>query len=527
MSASASTSVVSSGHPVVSFRGVTKVYPPQVVALESVSVDVFPGTIHAFVGENGAGKSTMMKILAGEVRADGGTVSLNGHTVSFSSSREAMDAGIGMVHQEILLVDELTVAENIVLGVEPIVSGVLGLGRIDQATARQQVLETIASFDVELDPDGFVGELTVAAKQKVEICKLLHRHVDVLILDEPTAVLTPQEIPPFFAELRRLREMGKTICFISHHLDEVIALCDTVTVLRDGKLVSTQPTSSVSTASLARAMVDRDVVFTAKRVMNATATPSNPVLLVKGLRYSSPGAARSLGPIDLAVYPHEIVGVAGVDGNGQAELVRCIMGDIASTTGSIFIGGHDCTRADILTRRRYLAFVPSERKTTGGSVDGSLVENTAMTHHRLSDGFRSARGWLLNRATTRTFAEQIRRAFNVASDSIDQSLGSLSGGNQQKVILGRELSRARPLVLLDQPTRGLDVGSIEFVHQQILAIPSVDKGVLLFSSDLEELMRLSDRIVVLFRGTIALNAKTSELTMSQIGAAMLRGPATK
>jgi general nucleoside transport system ATP-binding protein len=510
--------------PIVSFFEITKVYPPQVIALDGVSVDIFPGTIHAFVGENGAGKSTLMKVLSGEVRADAGTVSVAGRSVSFHSARAAMETGIGMVHQEILLVDELTVAENIILGVEPLVPGLFGLGRVDRSAARQEVLTTIESFDVQLDPDALVGELTVAAKQKVEICKLLHRHVEILILDEPTAVLTPQEIPPFFAELRRLRDLGKTICFISHHLDEVIALCDTVTVLRDGKLIVTQPVSSTTTNALARAMVDRDVVFTAKRSGGSFSHGSTPVLQLEGLISSTRSNAFGLGPLDLAVFPGEIVGVAGVDGNGQAELVRCITGDLSSTGGSISIGGQECTRADILTRRQQMAFVPSERKTMGGSVQGSLVENSSMTHHRLSTGFRSAGGWLLNRATTRTFAEQIRGGFDVASESIDQSLGSLSGGNQQKVILGRELSKSRPFVLLDQPTRGLDVGSIEYVHQQILAVPDANRGVLLLSSDLEELLRLSDRIVVLFRGTIALNKKTSELTIEELGAAMLEGP---
>jgi general nucleoside transport system ATP-binding protein len=548
------------GHPVatntvaVAFQNITKVYPPNVVALDHVSVAIEAGKIHAFVGENGAGKSTLMKVLVGEVAADGGEVRLRGKRVDFASAKDAMEAGIGMVHQEILLVNELTVWENVILGVEPLLelagpisaslrvppvgpsptgkpnrgpvrSGIFGLswlsfGRIDTGKARASVQASIEEFGLHLDPDAIVGELTVAARQKVEICKLLHRNVDIVILDEPTAVLTPQEIPEFFAELRRLRDAGRTICFISHHLDEVIELCDTITVLRDGAHVATLAASNATPASLARLMVERDVVLTSQRTPHSVGTP---VLEMQGLRWLADDGLRSLGPIDLTVHEGEIVGVAGVDGNGQDILVRCITGDVAAQQGSIAVAGVSLQGQSILERRKLLAYVPSERKTLGSATKASITDNTTMTHHRLSRGFRRFGGRWLDRKRAEQFASEVRSEFAVASSGIDQPIGSLSGGNQQKVILGRELSSPKSLIVLDQPTRGLDVGSIEFVHAQILEARANDRAVLLVSADLDELRRLCDRIVVLYRGTIVLDEPNESVTVAQLGVAMLQG----
>jgi general nucleoside transport system ATP-binding protein len=511
--------------PAVAFQNITKVYPPNVVALDRVSVSIEAGKIHAFVGENGAGKSTLMKVLVGEVAADGGEVLLRGKRVRFGSAKDAMEAGIGMVHQEILLVNELTVWENVVLGVESVRSGIFGLswlsfGRIDTGKARASVQASIDEFGLHLDPDAIVGELTVAARQKVEICKLLHRNVDIVILDEPTAVLTPQEIPEFFAELRRLRDAGRTICFISHHLDEVIELCDTITVLRDGAHVATLAASDATPASLARLMVERDVVLTSQRTPHSVGSP---VLEIQGLRWLADDGIRSLGPLDLTVRAGEIVGVAGVDGNGQDVLVACVVGDLAAQHGSIAVSGVSLQGQSILERRKRLAYVPSERKTLGSATKASITDNTTMTHHRLSKGFRRFGGRWLDRKRAEQFAGEVRSEFAVASSGIDQPIGSLSGGNQQKVILGRELSSPKPLIVLDQPTRGLDVGSIEFVHAQILEARANDRAVLLVSADLDELRRLCDRIVVLFRGTIVLDEPNESVTVAQLGSAMLQG----
>jgi general nucleoside transport system ATP-binding protein len=501
---------------VVSFVGVTKVFPPDVRALDDVTVSIDAGEIHAFVGENGAGKSTLMKVLNGEIRPDAGTVEVFAKRVSYRSARDAMADGVGMVHQEILLVDQLTVWENVVLGIEPV--GRFGL--IDRARAEREVGRTITDAGLALDPNAIVSALTVGTRQKVEIAKLLHRNVKILILDEPTAVLTPQEIPELFAELRRLRADGRTVCFISHHLDEVVELADRVSVLRDGRLVATVQAASTSVAALARLMVERDVVFTSQR----TPQPRGGVVLeVRSLRGAIQGSSTALGPVDLAVHAGEIVGVAGVEGNGQHELVRAIAGVVPSTSECLTVNGVDLRPLSILDRRRHLAHVPAERKTEGGALAASLVENAAMTHHRLSAGFSRARGWLFERRRARGLATEIRERFNVASPSVDVALGSLSGGNQQKVVLGREMSVARALIIFDQPTRGVDVGSIEEIHRRILDVRAEGRAVLIVSADLEELRRICDRIVVMYRGHIVLDVPVEVASLTRLGAAMLEG----
>ena len=508
------------------FEAVTKVYPPATIALKAVTLSVETGAIHAFVGENGAGKSTLMKLLSGEISPDSGVLRVGGREVRYSSAADAMSDGIGMVHQEILLVSELTVWENVILGVEPVRAGLFGFGRIDRSGARAQVEASIRSNGFELDPNAIVGDLTVAARQKVEICKLLYRGMQIVVLDEPTAVLAPQEVPELFAELRRLRDSGRTICFISHHLDEVLELCDTVTVLRDGAHIATLPTAGTSPAALARLMVERDIVSTAPP---APQTPGEVVLEMRDLTWSEPGITAALGPIDLKVRRGEIVGIAGVDGNGQVPLVECLTGVRTVTSGALFIDGRDCTSVGILDRRRLLSYVPAERKTAGSALEAPLVDNITMTHHRLTRRFSTRIGpfRLLNRSTMREAAEQIRNEFDVASASIGVAVRTLSGGNQQKLILGRELLEERPLIVLDQPTRGLDVGSIEFVHARILALRNSGHAVLLISADLDELQRLSDRVVVLRRGRVALNAPNQGLDRQTIGLAMLEGSAPK
>ncbi len=501
---------------VVSFVGITKMYPPDVHALDNVTVAIDAAEIHAFVGENGAGKSTLMKVLNGEIRADMGSIDVFGHRASYRSARDAMADGVGMVHQEILLVDQLTVWENIILGIEPV--GRFGL--IDRGRALRDVAQTIAEAGLALDPEAIVSALTVGARQKVEIAKLLHRKVKILILDEPTAVLTPQEIPELFAELRRLRDDGRTVCFISHHLDEVVELADRISVLRDGRLVSTVPAASTSVPELARLMVERDVVFTSQRTPLARGAA---VLEVRALCSQVHGSSTKLGPVDLTVHAGEIVGLAGVEGNGQHDLVRAIAGVIPCTADCLLVNGFDLQPLSILDRRRHLAHVPAERKTEGGSLAASLVENAAMTHHRLSDGFSRARGWLFDRSQARLLAKEIRERFGVVSPSVDVTLSSLSGGNQQKVVLGRELSVSRALIILDQPTRGVDVGSIEEIHRRILDVRAEGRAVLVVSADLDELRRICDRIVVLYRGHIALDVPVEEASLARLGAALLEG----
>jgi len=502
----------------IEMKGITKVFPPRVVALDAVSVDFRDGEIHALVGENGAGKSTLMKVLYGQESATSGTITYGGRSIAFHNPGEAIQAGIGMVHQEILLVNEYTVWQNVILGAEPVDRW----GRIDVAKARALVQARIDEFGFHVNPDALVDEISVAARQKVEILKLLYRNVDVLILDEPTAVLTPQEIPQLFAELRRLRDNGHTILFISHHLDEVVALSDRITVLRKGRYVETVAANATTEAELAALMVGREVLFEALRVDHPV---GEAVLEIRDLDYVDPSGVTRLQQIDLTVHAGEIVGIAGVEGNGQFELVNAIVGLLEPGHGSIAVAGQSLIGLPILARRNLVSFVPQDRRRLGGAVAASIRENMIMTHHRLAPRFTTWQGRLLNRTEVERFTDEVEREFQVVMNDNGQPFGSLSGGNQQKIILGRELALDNPFLLLDQPTRGLDVGSIEYVHETIVAASDRGQAMLLISADLEELFRLSDRILVLYRGRIVAMLPTAATTVDEVGRYMLEGTA--
>ncbi|MDW8327132.1 MAG: ABC transporter ATP-binding protein [Anaerolineales bacterium] len=500
----------------IEMRGITKVFPPDVVALDDVSVSFRQGEIHAIVGENGAGKSTLMKVLYGQERATRGAIFLDGRPVHFREPGEAIARGLGMVHQEILLIPEYTVWENVVLGVEPVTR----FGRLDAATARARVQAKITEFGLALDPDARVGDLSVAARQKVEILKLLYRAVSVLILDEPTAVLTPQEIPQLFDELRRLRAGGKTILFISHHLDEVLALSDRITVLRKGRKVATVGADSLSKTHLAQLMIGREVAFTRRRSPSA---PGPVIASLHNLAYVDEDGRERLKAFSLEVHAGEIVGVAGVEGNGQLELVNVLTGLWPASSGRFLVNGHDLTRADILERRRHMAYVPQDRRTQGASISAPILENAIMTHHRLTPALTQWGGLLINYNRARAWTHALRDRFAVTMASAEAPFRSLSGGNQQKVILGRELLLDRPFLLLDQPTRGLDVGSMEYVHAQILAARDEGRAILLLSADLEELFSLADRLAVMHRGALVAVKPTEQTTVDEVGYWMLQG----
>lgn len=502
--------------PIITLQNIVKVYPPHVVALDQVTVDFLPGEIHAIVGENGAGKSTLMKVLYGQEAASAGVITYRGQPVRFRNPGEAIANGIGMVHQEILLIPEYTVWQNIVLGAEPVGRW----GRLDVARARAQVQAKLDEFGFHLDPDALAADLSVAAQQKVEILKLLYRQVAVLILDEPTAVLTPQEIPQLFAELRRLRDTGQTILFISHHLDEVLALSDRITVLRKGQFVATVDAKATSERDLARMMVGRDLVLQTRRTEPALGPP---VFTTTGLSYTDKAGRPLLADVELQVRAGEIVGVAGVEGNGQWELVHSIVGLLQPTAGEIVVDGTAITHLPILARRDRVAFVPQNRRTMGAAVTASITENMLMTHHRLNPRFTSWGGRLLNMRAANAFTDEVEAAFAVVMRDNDQPFGALSGGNQQKIILGRELALDTPFVLLDQPTRGLDVGSIEYVHGVILQVSAQGRAVLLVSADLEELFALTDRIVVMYRGRLVADLITAQTTLAKVGQWMLEG----
>ncbi len=498
---------------------ITKVYPPRVVALSDVTVDFRDGEIHAIVGENGAGKSTLMKVLYGQEEATRGTITYNGRPVAFRNPGAAIGAGIGMVHQEILLINEYTVWQNVVLGAEP----TNRWGQIDEAKARALVQAKIAEFGFNVNPDALVDEISVAARQKVEILKLLYRNVDVLILDEPTAVLTPQEIPQLFAELRRLRDNGQTILFISHHLDEVLALSDRITVLRKGHYIATVNAAATTERELAALMVGREVLFQPLRINHAV---GKAVLAIQDLHYVDPTGVERLQQINFTVHAGEILGIAGVEGNGQFELVNAIVGLLMPTTGSIQVQGQELTTLPILARRDLVSFVPQDRRRLGGAVTASITENMLMTHHRLDPRFTRWQGRLLNRQAAERFTDEVEKNFNVVMNDNGQPFGSLSGGNQQKIILGRELALDNPFLLLDQPTRGLDVGSIEYVHRVIVEASERGRAVLLISADLEELFRLSDRLLVLYRGRIVADLPTTATSIDEVGRYMLEGRVT-
>jgi simple sugar transport system ATP-binding protein len=495
-----------------------KIFPPSLVALDDVSVTFRKGEIHAIVGENGAGKSTLMKILYGMLPADSGEITYNGKKVHFSSPGEAIAAGIGMVHQEILLIPQYTVWENVVLGVEP--SG--WFDRLDESKARRLVQEKIAEFHFNLDADARVEDISVAARQKVEILKLLFRHVSVLIMDEPTSVLTPQEIPQLFDELKRLRDNGHTILFISHHLEEVLELSDRITILRKGSKVATIEAAQASKASLSQMMVGREVIFESIR---RAQTPGETLFEIEDMWLASPEGRPLLQDIHLQVRAGEIVGIAGVEGNGQLELVKAIMGLVEPKRGRILAGGVDITRLPVIEKRKHVAFVSQDRANMGASVQAKITENLMMTHHRLSKRFTRWGGRVLDFAQAERFTQEVRQKFDVQMGSGQAAFKSLSGGNQQKVILGRELELEAPFILLDQPTRGLDVGSIEYVHLQIMEMRDRMRGMLLISADLEELFRLSDRLLVMHRGRMVAELETAKTNVVEVGYLMLEGAA--
>lgn len=501
---------------IIEMNKIFKIFPPSLVALDDVSVSFVKGEIHAIVGENGAGKSTLMKILYGMQPADSGEIFFNMKKVKFSDPGEAILAGIGMVHQEIILVPQYTVWENVVLGIEPVTF----LDHLDAKKARKQVKAKIDEFHFNLDPDAKVEDISVAARQKVEILKLLFRNVSVLIMDEPTSVLTPQEIPQLFGELKRLRDNGKTILFISHHLEEVLELSDRVTVLRKGKKVGTIEAAKATKTGLAQMMVGREVIFETIRKKQET---GDILFEIIGLNYTDPQKRPRLSDISIQVKAGEIVGIAGVEGNGQLELVNVIMGLIEPTSGCIQSRGVDITHKTILEKRRHVAFVSQDRANMGASGPAKITENVIMTHHRLRKRFTSWGGRVLNFKQAALFTGEVREKFDVQMSSGDAAFKSLSGGNQQKVILGRELLLDAPFILLDQPTRGLDVGSIEYVHQQIMEMREQKRGMLLISADLEELFRLCDRLIVMHRGRVVAELVTEKTNIAEVGYLMLEG----
>ncbi|MEA4927313.1 MAG: ABC transporter ATP-binding protein [Candidatus Limiplasma sp.] len=469
---------------------------PGVLANDDVSLDVRRGEVFALVGENGAGKTTLMNLLYGLQKPTLGEIWIRGHkTGPRHDPQRAMALGVGMVHQHFKLVPSFTVAQNIFLGREPRRHGVL----YDQARGEADVRALGERFGLPVEPGDVVGELSVGLQQRVEILKALHRGAEVLILDEPTAVLTPQETDELFTVIRRIvADEGMTGILITHKLGEVMALSDRVGVMRRGRLLNVLPTAETDERALAALMVGRDVLFDELR---EGAPGTEPVLCVQGLTARDDRGLPALRGVDITVHAGEIVGVCGVEGNGQTELTECIMGMRPQTGGQVTLNGRDISNLDPRAIRALgVSWIPEDRLRTGLSAAATVTENLLVGKQRRPEF--SALGIHYRARNARRYAASLAEAFDIRSGGLDLPAGSLSGGNMQKAILAREFSFDTPVLVVSQPTRGVDIGAIEFIHEKILEKRSAGCAILLVSADLDELFRLSDRLVTLYEGRI-------------------------
>ena len=502
--------------PVLEARGITKRFPG-VLANDNVDLTVRQGEIACLLGENGAGKSTLMNIFYGLYRQDAGELLVRGQPVQFESSSDAIRAGIGMVHQHFQLVPVLTVAENVVLGHETRKGPFLDLGK-----ARRDVAELSEQYGLAVDPDAKIEELSVGAQQRVELIKALYRNADILILDEPTAVLTPVEVDHFFGVVRSLIDSGKSIVFITHKLREVLAVADTVTVLRGGKVVGTADPKTATEASLASMMVGRNVVF---EVAKGPASPGDVVLSVNDLQVADDRGVPTVDGVDLEVRAGEIVGIAGVEGNGQRELVEALAGMRPSVRGRIEIAGKDISGySPREVSELGVGHVPEDRGKHGLVGTFSVADNLMLNRYNRKP---FSRRLVFQRRPIAENAEREVKAFDVRTPSVDTPAGSLSGGNQQKVVVARELSGDVKLLLVSQPTRGLDVGSIEFIHSELVKLRDAGAAILLVSAELDEILALADRVAVLYRGRIAAVMDRSEATREGLGLLMAGAGSTE
>jgi len=478
--------------PLLELTGITKRFPG-VVANDGVSFDLRQGEVHALLGENGAGKSTLMNVLYGLYRPDEGEIRVRGELATLESPRDAIDQGIGMVHQHFMLVPVMTVAENIVLAMEPRRAGVL----FDHVEAERRAKELAQSFGFALDPEAKIEDITVGQQQRVEIVKALYRRADILILDEPTAVLTPQEAVELFGILNKLKSEGMSIIFITHKLNEVLEIADRITVLRRGKAVETLQAAGATEDQLARLMVGREVLL---RVEKGPAKPGETLLEVDDLHVRDERDIEKVRGISLEVRSGEIVGIAGVDGNGQTELIDAITGLLTPESGTVSVAGQDVTGHG--AREQFeigVGHIPQDRQARGLVLDFSIAEN--MSLHDFREEPNSRLGWLRPSALV-DHARRLISEFDVRGGGPETPAGSLSGGNQQKVILAREIDRDPRVLVAGQPTRGLDVGAIEFVHRRLVEERDSGRAILLVSLELEEILSLSDRILVLYEGKI-------------------------
>ena len=477
----------------VEMRGITKAWPG-VIANNAVDLSVRAGEIHALVGENGAGKSTLMNILYGLVHPDAGEIMIGGAPTRISGARDAIAHGIGMVHQHFMLIPVFSVGENVMLGREPVIGGTF----YDHARARQEIETLTRRYGLALDPDASTGDLPVGLQQRVEIVKVLYRGANILILDEPTGVLTPQESVELFGVLRDLVKSGKTIIFISHKLREVLEISDRITVMRRGGVVGHLVTKETNEQEIATLMVGRAVLL---RVDKEPAKPGPVTFRVENLTASSDRGMPALRDVSFELRQGEILGIAGVEGNGQSELVEVLAGTRRATGGRVLLGDRDVTAFDArMERDSGIAHIPEDRRGTGLVLAYSIADNLVLGRQR-SPAF-SWHGMVLRVTAIREWARRLVKEFDIRAPNIDVAARTLSGGNQQKIIVAREMG-SRPRVLLAaQPTRGVDIGAIEFIHRRLVAERDEGTAVLLVSAELDEIRSLSDRIAVLYEGRI-------------------------
>ncbi|WP_315926637.1 ABC transporter ATP-binding protein [Mesorhizobium sp. SP-1A] len=498
--------------PFLTARRIVKRFP-SVVANDHVDFDVGRGEIHALLGENGAGKSTLMQIIYGQYAMDSGEIEVEGRPVAIRNTRDAIDLGIGMIHQEFMLVRRFSVVENVVMGLDGTKGGAKG-PLVDLKAAAARLAELSRQHGLQVDPFELVEHLPVGVQQRVEILKLLYRDARLLILDEPTAVLTPQETEALFCVLRELAAQGRSIVIVTHKLKEIMAISDRVTIMRDGRVVASVKTAESSQDELARLMVGREVSLRASK----SARPAgSDVLRIEGLHVADGRGHGAVNGVDLTVREGEILGLAGVDGNGQSELAEAIMNLRPVARGRVLLGDADLTRASPAEHHRQgLAYVPADRRHVGALTDLSIARNAILGRQRAFAG----RAGLMEEDRISGFASELIERFDIRPRNPAYTAGKLSGGNLQKVILGREVMRDPAAIVIEQPTRGLDVGAIESVWREIIAQRDAGKAILLISAELEEILNLADRIAVIYEGRIMGVIDAAEASLASIGMMM-------
>lgn len=504
---------MAAGQTAIEMKGITKIYPNGVVANKDVDFSVDYGEIHAVMGENGAGKSTLMKMLFGLERIDKGQVYFEGKPVHINSPAEAIALKIGMVHQEFMLVPSLTVAENMMLKEEPR-KGIF----IDRAKAVEETRNISEKYHLPIDPNMKIQDLPVGMKQRVEILKALYRGARILILDEPTAVLTPQETEELFRQLLLLKESGHTVIFISHKIREIKQICDRITIMKNGLSVGVYNVKDISEADISRLMIGREIKM---KLNKKPAEPKECVLRVEHLHYGYGEGKLKLNDVSFSVRSGEILGIAGVEGNGQRELLELIVGLRKIQRGKIHIRDKDVSKLSIRKIRdeAATAYIPQDRLLAGVATEATIKEN--LLSNRLSEEAFSRHGIIKEKELVKK-AEELIEEFAVKCDSEKQSVSMLSGGNIQKVVVARELSMPRDLIIIDQPSRGIDVGSTKFIHEKIFELRDANTAILVNSADLAEIMELSDSLIVLYEGEIAAYFKdVNGVTEEELGEYML------